>query len=72
MSKILVETPVRRAMLRAALSCVEKGAVKEQRSIINRVADAAAAGIGEHKVQGWNAHLSHRTFQSLKNQGVMV
>lgn len=66
---MIIETTTRRAMLKAALNGVDKG---QRGSIISRVADSASAGIGEKKIPDWNAHLSHRTYQTLQRQGVMA
>lgn len=62
---MLVQTQMRTAFLNARVPVTAKG------SIINAVGAAARVGSGMKKVPDWNAHLSHRTYDSLKRQGVM-
>lgn len=64
---MIYETTVRRAMLKGAIN-----APATQRSIINVVSHQADAGAGIRKVPDWNAHLSKRTYDVLKAQGVMA
>lgn len=62
---MLIQTQMRGAFLDARVSVNAKG------SIIDAVGVAARVGAGVHKVPEWNAHLSHRTYESLVRQGVM-
>ncbi len=65
---MLIETQMRTKMLTAALRANKP----QQRSIIRAVSASANVGMGMKKVPDWNAHLSHRTYETLKSQGVMA
>lgn len=62
---MLVQTQMRTAFLNARVPRNAKG------SIINAVGQSARVGSGMKKVQDWNAHLSLKTYETLKKQGVM-
>lgn len=62
---MLIQTQMRSAFLNARVPVNAKG------SIISAVSTAARVGSGMKKVPDWNAHLSHRTYDALKRQGVM-
>lgn len=63
---------MRSKMFNAAKRAASSKSSEGQRSIINAVATAMDVGVGIHKVADWNAHLSHRTYERLKADGVMA
>lgn len=69
---MLVQTQMRSKMFNAAKRAASSKATEGQRSIINAVATAMDVGVGIHKVPDWNAHLSFRTHERLKAQGIMA
>lgn len=68
---MLIETQMRSKMFNAASKAACRSATSGQRSIIRAVSTAVDCGVGMRKVPDWNAHLSHRTYETLKRQGVM-
>lgn len=62
-----IETQMRTAFLNARVS----RSADPKGSIISAAGTALRVGAGVRDVPGWNAHLSKRTYDSLKKAGVM-
>ena len=70
MQTISVPTQMRSAFDAILVKDVSRNAING--GLAANVADALTTNIGMMKVNAWNAHLSFRTAQELKKQGVLV